>query len=117
MKLYLSYTLLTVAVIAGAAVALGFAFRGPGDAAALRLSAVIASVVQIATFGWTRRLAAGRAQMIVGWVAGALVRFVTLAVFGLLVLKVIPVAPAAALIGLASFFFLTTLFEPLFLRR
>ena len=115
MRIWALYALLTVVLITIVAFLLGFAFRGPGDAAAIRLSALIAAAVQIAAFGVVRRLA--RQQMLVGWGVGALVRFVTLVVYGVLVLKVLGVAPAAALVGLAAFLFLTTLFEPLFLRR
>lgn len=115
MRNHLVYAGLTLAIILVAGWLLSLAFHGPGDASAIELSAVVAAAVQIAAFAPVRRLARG--HMIVGWGVGALVRFVTLVVYGLLVLKVLAVAPAPALVALAAFLFLTTLIEPLFLGR
>jgi hypothetical protein len=112
---YLLYAVLTVVLSVAAGWALTLAFHGPGDARAIRLSAVVAVVVQIVAFGLVRRLARG--QMMVGWGAGALLRFLTLFVYGLLVIKVLAIAPAAALVALAACLFITTLIEPLFLSR
>ena len=115
MRRYLLYAALTVGLILVTGWLLTLAFHGPGDARAIGLSAVVAAAVQIAAFVPVRRLAS--AQMIVGWGVGALVRFITLVVYGLLVLKILAVAPAPALVALAAFLFLTTLIEPLFLGR
>jgi hypothetical protein len=41
----------------------------------------------------------------------------TLVVYALLAVKVLGVAPVAALVSLATFLFLSTLIEPLFLRQ
>ena len=56
-------------------------------------------------------------NVMAGWGAGSLVRFLTLFVYGLLAVKVLGLAPVPALISLVLFFFLSTLLEPLFLRR
>jgi hypothetical protein len=45
------------------------------------------------------------------------VRFLTLFIYALLAVKVLGLAPVPALLSLAVFFFLSTLLEPLFLRR
>lgn len=115
MRGFLLYAGLTVVLILVIGWLLTLAFRGPGDASAIGLSAIVAAAVQIAAFEPVRRLARG--HMIVGWGVGALVRFVTLVVYALLVLKLLAVAPAPALVALAAFLFLTTLIEPLFLGR
>ncbi len=119
MKRYAIYASLTLALVLAAALALTLVFRAPGDGEAIRLSAVIALVVQISMFGAVRKLASGPGGVMVGWGMGALVRFLTLVIYGILVVKVLApsVAPAAALVGLATFLFLTTLIEPLFLGR
>jgi hypothetical protein len=51
------------------------------------------------------------------WGAGSLVRLLTLVVYALLVVKTFGLSPAPALLSMAVFFFLSTLVEPLFLRR
>ncbi len=109
------YAVTTVTLVALVGWLLTLAFRGPGDAAAIRLSAIVAVVVQVAAFGAIRLL--GPRRVLVGWGIGALLRLVTLAVFGILVAKaVIGVPLIAALIALASFYFVTTLVEPLLLK-
>lgn len=115
MRGYVRYAVVALVLILVAAWLLTLAFHAPGDAAAVWLSAIVAAAVQLAAFEPVRRLA--RRQMIAGWGVGVLVRFVTLVVYALLVLKVLAVAAAPALVALAAFLFLTTLIEPLFLGR
>jgi hypothetical protein len=71
--------------------------------------------VQLVAFAVTKALA--RRHLIAGWGAGSLLRFMTLVVYALLAVKVLGVAPVAALVSLATFLFLSTLIEPLFLRQ
>ena len=108
------YTTLMVAIVALTGWLLTRAFPGAGNMAAIRTSAIVAIVVQVAAFGVTKSLAAS--NVIAAWGAGALVRFLTLVVYALLAVKVLGLAPVAALISIAVFFFLSTLLEPLFLR-
>lgn len=110
-----SYALVAIALIAIVGWLLTLAFPGPRDAAAIRLSAVVAAVVQLVAFAVTKLVA--RRNLIAGWGAGSLLRFVTLVVYALLAVKVLEMAPVAALVSLATFLFLSTLVEPLFLRR
>ncbi|MFN2566511.1 MAG: hypothetical protein ABR499_16055 [Gemmatimonadaceae bacterium] len=109
------YAASAVALIVLLAWLLTLGFTGPQDAAAIRLSAVVACVVQLAAFAVTRALTPR--NVVAGWGAGALLRFLTLVVYALLAVKVLGVAPVAALVSLATFLFLSTLIEPLFLRR
>ena len=114
-KSWAIYSIAAIATIAVVGWLLTLAFPGPQDAAAIRLSAVVAIVVQLVAFAVTRMLA--RRHLIAGWGAGSLLRLVTLVVYALLAVRVLGVAPVAALVSLATFLFLSTLIEPLFLRR
>jgi hypothetical protein len=114
-KSWAIYSIAAIATIAVVGWLLALAFPGPQDAAAIRLSAVVAIVVQLVAFAVTRMLA--RRHLIAGWGAGSLLRFMTLVVYALLAVKVLGVAPVAALVSLATFLFLSTLIEPLFLSR
>lgn len=114
MKGFLLFALATVALIGGAAWLFTLGFDGPGDAAAIRLSAIVAVVVQLVGFALLRML--GGRSLIAGRGAGAIVRLLTLPIYAVLVVKVLALPPTAALLSLATFFFLTTLIEPLFLK-
>ena len=109
------YALVAIALIATVGWLLSLAFPGPRDATAIRLSAIVAIVVQLVAFAATKAIA--HRNLIAGWGAGSLLRFVTLVLYALLAVKVLGVAPVAALVSLATFLFLSTLIEPLFLRR
>jgi hypothetical protein len=106
-------TTIVVTAVVGSLLAL--AFSGPRDATAIRLSAIVAIVVQLTAFAVTQAIA--QRNLIAGWGAGSLLRFTTLVVYALLAVKVLALPPVAALVSLATFFFLSTLIEPLFLRR
>lgn len=114
-KSWALYSLTVVASIATIGWLLTSGFSGPGDAAAVRLSAIVAIVVQLVAFAVTKAIA--QRHLIAGWGAGSLLRFVTLVVYALLAVKVLGLPPVAALVSLATFLFLSTLIEPLFLRR
>lgn len=109
------YSFVMLATIALVAWLLTFALSGPGATSAIVLSAGIAAIVQIAAFAITRAMMPQ--NVIAGWGAGALVRFLTLAIYGLLVVRVLGLAPVPALVSIAVFFFLSMLLEPVFLRR
>jgi hypothetical protein len=109
------YAATTVALIAVVGWLMTLGFAGPRDATAIRLSAIVAIVVQLAAFAVTKALAPH--HLVAGWGAGSLIRFLTLVLYALLAVKVLGVAPVAALVSLATFLFLSALIEPLFLRR
>ncbi len=109
------YALAAIGSIAAVGWLLTLAFPGPRDATAIRLSAVLAIVVQLVAFAITKAVA--QRHLIAGWGAGSLLRFLTLVVYALLAVKVLDLPPVAALVSLATFLFLSTLIEPLFLRR
>jgi len=109
------YALVAVASIALAGWLLTLGFTGPRDAAAIRLSAVVAAAVQLSAFAITKMLASR--HLVAGWGAGSLLRILTLVVYALVAVKVLGVAPVAALVSLATFLFVSTLVEPFFLKR
>jgi hypothetical protein len=109
------YALVSVAIATTAGLLLTMAFSGPGDAAAIRVSAVVVVIVQLVAFGITRHMIPK--NMIAGWGTGTLVRFVALVTYALIVAKLLPLPLAPALVSMAALFFLTTLVEPLLLKR
>jgi hypothetical protein len=112
----LLYGLAATAIALGAGLLLTLAFRGPGDAAAIRLSAIVVVVVQLVAFAIARQM--GPKNALAGWGIGALLRFMTLVVYALIVAKLVTTVPlTAALVSMAALFFLTTLLEPLLLKR
>jgi len=105
----------SAAAIAFVAWLLTLAMSGANATSAIGLSALVAAVVQIAAFAVTASMASR--NVVAAWGAGALVRMLTLFVYGFLAVKVLGLPPVPALISLVVFFFLSTLLEPLFLRR
>jgi hypothetical protein len=108
------YTFAVAALLLVAGWLLTLGFSGAENGAAIRLSAVVVLVVQLAVFVAMRL--APRKHVVAAWGAGALARLLTLGVFALLVVKVLMLPVVAALISMAAFFFVTTLIEPLFLK-
>jgi hypothetical protein len=88
-----------------------------GDAAsrrALWIGGLIAFVVQLATFAAARLMA--RRNPVAGWGIGVVIRFVVLAVYGLVGARALDLPLTPALLSTATFLFLSTLVEPLFLQ-
>jgi len=81
---------------------------------AVLASALVAIVVQLVGFVILRR--AKRSHAIAAWGVGMLLRFGVLSVYALVVTKIFTLASAPALLSLATFFFLSTLVEPLLLN-
>jgi len=94
---------------------LSLAFKGPGDADAIALSATVVVVVQLVAFAIAKRMTP--INLIAGWGIGTLIRFFTLVTYAIIVAKVLTLPVAPALVSMAALFFLTTLVEPLLLKR
>jgi hypothetical protein len=114
MKAMLLYALAAAAIIGVSAGALGIFFHDAGDARALWLTAAVAFGVQMVSFGLLHALK-GRSPWL-GWGAGSMLRFGGLAVYALLLVKVLTVPLVPALVGYWMFVFFTMVIEPLFLR-
>jgi hypothetical protein len=109
-----AYVGLCVAIIGGLAGVIG-AFLPPASRQAMWASASLAFVVQMVAFMVVRVLP--EKDMMLGWGLGAMLRLVSVVIFGVFVAKVwrAPVAPA--LLSYAAFLFVTTVVEPVFLKR
>ena len=109
------YAVSTLALVVVSAWLLALSFGGPRDAEAIRLSAIVAVAVQLVAFAITAAIA--RRHLIAGWGAGSMLRFTALVVYAVLATRVLALPPVAALVSLVIFLFISTLIEPLFLRR
>ena len=89
-------------------------FRGPGGRRAVLVSAVIALVVQAVAFTLARLAAPG--HVFKAWGVGTVLRFGTLIVYALVLLKPLELPAVPALLSLVSLFFVTTVLESLLLR-
>ena len=86
-------------------------FKAPQERHAILVSAMLALVVQIIAFVIARLIAAGpRGSLIAGWGVGAAICFAVLLVYGF-VSRALGLPQNAALLSLATFFFLTELIE------
>ena len=108
------YGVIAAALIAMTGALLALAFDSAIERRSILVSAVLAFVVQLAAFAAVALASA--ANVMAGWGIGVLVRLLVLVAYALLVIQAIGLAPVAALISLAAFFFLCTLVEPLVLR-
>ncbi len=89
-------------------------FRVPGDLSAIMAAGWVALAVQVLTFAIVRLV--GHEQVIAAWGLGVLVRFAVVAVWAFLLVPALGLAATPALIALVSFFFVSTVVEPLFLN-
>jgi hypothetical protein len=105
---------MTVGVVLIVGALLSLAFRSPGDAGAIWLSGLVAIVVQLAAFSVSG--IAGRANLMARMGSGMLVRLFGLVIYALIVILGLKLPSTAALVSLATFFFFTTLIEPLLIK-
>ena len=103
-----------VVIILGSAWVMSLVWTTPEADHAVTVSAGVALVVQLLGFALLRLTE--RKHRIAAWGLGALIRFLVLGVYALVVVKAMGLAPAPALLSLAVFFFLSTLVEPLLLN-
>jgi hypothetical protein len=101
-----------IAIIALLAIA---AFPGEDRQRAIIMSAGIAFVTQVSSFGLVLLLAP--ANVFAGWGAGLLVRGITFALHAVLGIRLLGLSAEASLLSLAAFLFATTLIEPLFIPQ
>lgn len=107
------YAAATVVAVALAGGALSLLFAGADARRALFLTGTVATVVQVLAFTLARRTQP--ANRVAGWAAGAGICLLTMFVFGFVARPIgLPLEPA--LFGLATYLFITELFEPFFLK-
>jgi hypothetical protein len=114
MKKALAFAGVSAGLIMGLAWLLTRLWPDPMAQQAVWFSAGVALAIQVVGFFFVRILVP--ANMIAGWGAGMILRFVTLAIHALVGTKVLGYPPAPALLSLAAFFFVSTLVEPVFLK-
>jgi hypothetical protein len=115
MKRLLAFGAIAAGLTAVTGAIMTIVWSTPAEEKAIWLSAAIAFVVQMLAFGVASLVR--RDQAIVGWGLGALMRLVALSVYALVFVKALGLPATAALVSLATFFFLSTLVEPLLLAR
>ncbi len=113
MKRTLGFAGVSLVLILGLAWMLTLYWPDPTARQAIWFSAGVALAVQVVGFVFVRVLMP--ANMLAGWGAGLLLRFLTLVFHALVGTKVMGYPPAPALMSLAAFFFVSTLVEPVFL--
>ncbi len=115
MRALIGLTVAQGALVAAAAVLLQrFVFTEAGAAGAVVASAWLAFGVQIVTFAIARLVA--REHVIAGWGLGVVLRFATVAFWAFLGTKALGIPSSPALLSLVTFYFVSTLVEPLFLN-
>lgn len=115
MKRVLQFTVACAALIGALWLILGLVMSGTMARHALSISAITAFIVQVAAFLVARTMAQ-RKNVMAGWAIGIALRFGALAIFALVVVPRLGLPLQASLLGLATFLFVSTLIEPLFLK-
>ena len=108
------FAIASLGLIAAAAWLMTLAFTAPGDSRAIWTSAAVAFSIQLLAFAIVKL--AAKTNVIAGWGVGAILRFLVLGVYALVVVDALGLPSAAALVSLAAFFFVSTLLEPLLLK-
>ena len=108
------YAAISLAIIAAGGWMFSLLYPSPDEQRAVLVSAVVAFVVQLVGFLFARYTV--RTNPFAGWGAAMLLRFGTLAIYALVVVRLAGLPSGAALISLATFFFVSTLVEPPLLK-
>lgn len=109
------YAAVTLALIAVISWLFTLGFRTAEARQAVLVSGVIAFIVQMIAFAIARQV--GREQVFLGWGIGSLLRLLTLAVYAMFVVKALGLPAGAALLSMATFFFVAIIVEPLLLAK
>ena len=113
------FAAVSMAIIVVAWLVLRMVFTSDAQHQALLLSAGLAFAVQVGAFAMLapgKSDAAARGELILRWGMGAVIRLVVLVMFAVLA-TVMQLPLDAALVGLATYFFLTMMAEPLLLNH
>lgn len=113
MKGAILFAAVTLALFVLGGWALGLAFPGAENHRAIWVSAAVAYGVQLLSFALAR-LAAPR-NVWAGWGVGIALRLVTLGLYGFVIVRAFGLPMTAALIALATFFFVSIVIEPVML--
>ena len=114
MKPFARYAVACLGLIALVGI-LSAAFTDQSGRQAILASGAVALVVQMAAFAVTRLLQPAHAM--VGWGIGSGMRMIALVLYGVVVARLWDAPVMAALLSFVAFLFVTTIVEPLFLKR
>ena len=109
--LYAAACVISVALLG----AIGWSFTSPAGQRLVLISAALAVGVQLAGFAVVRLLA--EKHLLLGWGIGSGIRVVALVLYALVVARLWQAPLAPALLSFAAFLFVTTVVEPVFLKR
>ena len=109
---YLIACVLAIAIIG----AIAWTLSSPAGRQVVVTSAGLALFVQLVAFA-IARLFQRRQRFLVGWGVGSVMRLVALVLYAVVVARLWRAPAAPALISFAAFLFVTTVVEPIFLRR
>ena len=115
MKRNLIFTAVCAALIAAMWALMVVFFTDTEVRRALAITAVVAFTVQLVAFLIAREMAR-RKNVIAGWGIGIALRFTALVILALVAVPKLNLPLSASLLSLATFLFVSTLIEPLFLK-
>jgi hypothetical protein len=95
--------------------AIAWAFTDSAGQQSIVTSAAIALVVQLTAFTVARLLQPR--HLLLGWGLGSILRVVALIIYAFVVARLWRAPLTPALLSFAAFLFVTTVFEPVFLKR
>jgi hypothetical protein len=95
--------------------AIAWATTGLAGRQAVEVSAALALIVQLMAFMVARLFL--RRNLMLGWGLGSVIRVVALVLYAVVVAKLWRAPMTPALLSFAAFLFVTTVVEPIFLRR
>ena len=108
---YLTSCVLIIAIIG----VIAWGVSSPAGKQAVLVSAGLALAIQMVSFGVARLLQSR--NLLLGWGVGSLLRLLVLVLYAVVVAKLwrAPIGPA--LLSFVAFLFVTTVVEPVFLKR
>jgi hypothetical protein len=108
---YAATCVVTVALIG----AIFWGFTGAAGRETVMISAGLAVVIQLLAFAVARLLQ--RRHLLLGWGLGSVLRLVALVLYAVVVARLGRASLTPALLSFVAFLFITTVVEPVFLRR
>ena len=114
MKSLVLFAVASLVLIGAAAGVMILFYQSPDAAKAVWTSAAIAFAVQVIAFAIVKL--SSKENVIASWGIGAIIRFLVLGIYALVIVKALGLNSAAALVSLVAFFFVSTLLEPLLLK-
>jgi len=108
---YATACILSIAIIG----AIAWTLSSPDARSMVLASAALAFAVQLVAFGVARAMQ--RQNLLLGWGLGSVLRLVVLVLYAVVLARLLRAPVAPALLSFAAFLFVTTVVEPIFLKR